>query len=186
MVLTGNQTTAFFENADQMALPRATVLQLQSEGILTVADLSDFDKDTLSQIAENLRRPGGRIPDPSPLAAVGATIPTPPFIFGAKSQMRLKVACDLIRYYDTTSRPLTAANIQWDPIMSRFKELWNALKIRRKADDPVTPKISKALPIIRWTEAFLDHLHRCIGVRLIPLAYVTRPDTTVPPKISQL
>ena len=124
--------------------------------------------------------------DPSPLAAVGATIPTPPFIFGAKSQMRLKVAYDLIRYYDTTGRPLTATNIQWDPVMSRFKELWNALKIRRKADDPVTPKISKALPIIRWTEAFIDHLHRCIGVRLIPLAYVTRPDTAVPADVPTL
>ena len=48
MVLTGGQTMAFLENANQMALPRATVLQLQSEGILTVADLQDFDKDTLS------------------------------------------------------------------------------------------------------------------------------------------
>ena len=143
MVLTANQTTAFFENADQMALPRATVLHLQTEGILAVADLSDFDKDTLTQIAENLRRPGGRVPDPSPLAAVGATIPTPPFIFGAKSQMRLKVACDLVKYYNTTGRPLTATNIQWDPVMSRFKELWNALKIRRKADDPVTPKYQR-------------------------------------------
>ena len=112
MVLTANQTTAFFENADQMALPRATVAQLQTEGILAVADLSDFDEDTLSQISENLRRPGGRIPDPSPLAAVGATIPTPPFVFGAKSQMRLKVACDLVNYYNTTGRPLTATNIQ--------------------------------------------------------------------------
>ena len=82
MVLTGNQTTAFFENTNQMALPRATVLQLQSEGILTVADLKDFDKDTLSQIAENLRRPGGRIPDPTPGTARGTTIPTPPFHSG--------------------------------------------------------------------------------------------------------
>ena len=186
MVLTANQTTAFFENADQMALPRATVVQLQTEGILAVADLADFDKDTLSQISENLRRPGGRIPDPSPLANAGATIPTPPFVFGAKSQMRLKVACDLVKYYNTTGRPLTASNIQWDPVMSRFKELWNALKIRRKADDPVTPKISKALPVIRWTEAFIDHLHRCIGVRLVPLAYVTRPDTAVPADVPAL
>ena len=186
MVLTAGQTTAFLENADQMALPRATVLQLQNEGILTVADLQDFDRETLSQIAGNLRRPGGRIPDPTHGAAAGATIPTPPFVFGAKSQMRLRVACDLIRYYNTTSRPLTAANIQWDPVMSRFKELWKALNDRRKADDPDTPRISKALPIIRWTEAFLDHLHRCIGVRLIPLAYVTRQDPIVPADVPLL
>ena len=94
--------------------------------------------------------------------------------------MRLRVACDLIRYYITTSRPLTATNIQWDPVMSRFKELWSALKDRRKAKDPETPKISKALPVIRWVEPFLDHLHQCIGVRLIPPAYVERTNVAVP------
>ena len=35
MVLTGAQTTAFFEGADQMAIPNATVLQLVAEGIET-------------------------------------------------------------------------------------------------------------------------------------------------------
>ena len=63
MVLTNAQTSAFFQDADQMAIPVATVLQLQSEGITTVQDLADFDKDSLVQIADNLRRPGGRIPD---------------------------------------------------------------------------------------------------------------------------
>ena len=86
MVLTAAQTTAFFEQGDQMGIPHATVLQLWREGIDSVDDLSDFDKDTLQQVADNLRRPGGRIQDPTPGAVVGATIPTPPFVFGAKSQ----------------------------------------------------------------------------------------------------
>jgi hypothetical protein len=42
------------------------------------------------------------------------------------------------------------------------------------------PKITKALPIIKWTEAFRDYLHRVIGVRIIPLAYVIRPEADVP------
>ena len=97
MVLTGAQVTAFFEDADQMGIPNATVVQMQTEGITTVNDLADFDKDSLQQLADNLRRPGGRVPDPNPNAAAGATIPTPPFVFGAKSQKRLQVACDLVR-----------------------------------------------------------------------------------------
>ena len=72
MVLTAAQTTAFFENANQMAIPTATVAQLGNEGITTVDDLIDFDEDSLKQIAENLRRPGGRIPDPTPGAPAGA------------------------------------------------------------------------------------------------------------------
>ena len=96
MVLTNAQTTAFFENAAQMAIPHATVVELQHEGIVTVSDLVDFDKESLKQVADNLCRPGGRIPDPTPGAAQGATIPKPPFVFGSKSQTRLGVACKLI------------------------------------------------------------------------------------------
>jgi hypothetical protein len=44
MVLTVAQTTVFFEAADQMSIPNATVMQLQNEGISSVNDLIDFDK----------------------------------------------------------------------------------------------------------------------------------------------
>ena len=86
MVLTAAQMTIFFEYAEQMGIPHTTVVQLQSEGITLVADLADFDKTSLQQFADNLRCPGGRVPDPNPGAPPGATIPTPPFVFGSKSQ----------------------------------------------------------------------------------------------------
>lgn len=67
MVLTAAQTTAFFEDAAQMGIPHATVIQMRNEGIVTVNDLVDFDKTTiLEQVAANLHRPAGRIPDPNP------------------------------------------------------------------------------------------------------------------------
>ena len=111
MVLTAAQNTAFFENPDQMGIPHETMVQMQREGIQTVADLADFEKQELQQLADNLRKPGGRIPDPNPNAALGATIPMPAFTYGAKSQKRLTVACDLVRFYQTVGRDLTAANI---------------------------------------------------------------------------
>jgi hypothetical protein len=98
MPLTAAQTTAFFEHDDQMGILNKTVAQLQQEGITTVDDLVDSDKYTMEQIAANLRRPAGRIPDPNPGAAPGATIPTPSFVFGAKSQKRLITASTLLRY----------------------------------------------------------------------------------------
>ena len=122
MVLTAAQTAAFFENDDQMGIPHATVVQMQTEGITVVGDLEGFDKETLQQLADNLRRPGGRIPDPNPNAVPGATIPTPPFTFGAKSQKRLAVACDLVRFYVTVEmgpRPLKLMTIQWLPHSTR-------------------------------------------------------------------
>ena len=66
MVLTVAQMTTFFEHADQMGIPHATVIQLCAEGIEAVADLADFDKESLQQLAVNLRHPGGHVPDPNP------------------------------------------------------------------------------------------------------------------------
>jgi hypothetical protein len=86
MVFTGAQMTAFFESPDQMGIPHMMVIQLQQEGIAIINDLANFDKDSLQQLANNLHHPGGRVPNPNPGAAPGATIPTPPFVFGAKSQ----------------------------------------------------------------------------------------------------
>ena len=130
MVLTAAQTTAFFENPDQLGVPHETMVQIQQEGIQTIADLADFEKQELQQLADNLRKPGGRIPDPNPNAAPGATIPMPAFTYGAKSQKRLTVACDLVRFYQTVGRDLTAANIQWNQVMSNFEIQWKALKDR--------------------------------------------------------
>ena len=50
---------------------------------------------------------------------------------------------------------------------------WKALKERKDEDDLEVPKITKALPIIKWTEAFQGFLNRVMGARMIPLAYVT-------------
>jgi hypothetical protein len=135
MVMTANQTKAFFEANTQVAMPNATIIQLQAEGISTVDDLLDFDKETLQQVANNLRRPGG-----------GA-----PLTFGAKSQLRLLVATGLVKYYNTLGCTLMAGNLQWISVMRNFKEQWQALKQKKAAPEPEVPKVTKALPIIKWT-----------------------------------
>ena len=174
MVITAAQTMAFFENPDQMGIPHTTVVQLQVEGITVIQDLADFDKDTLQQLADNLRKPAGGIPDPNPAGAAGATIPTPSFVFGAKSQHHISVACEIVRYYNAVGCDITAANMQWTQEIKNFEDQWKALKGHKEDDDPDVPKISKSLPIIKWTEAFQDFLHQVIGVRMISLAYMTR------------
>jgi len=76
-------------------------------------------------------------------------------------------------------RPLTSSKIQWYPVVRRFRDLWQAIKDHHADDDPETPKISKTLTIIRWTNAFRDHLCWCVGARHIPLAHVVRFDNAV-------
>ena len=186
MVLTAAQTTAFFENADQMGIPHATVVQLGIEGIVAVGDLADFHKDALQQLADNLGKPGGRIADPNPAAAARATIPTPALVFGAKSQKRLGVACDLVQYCDTVGCDLTAPNMRWNQVRKNFEIQWKALKDRKEEDPPEVPKITKTLPIMKWTEAFQDYLHRVIGVRVIPLVYIICTNSDVPMPVPPL
>jgi hypothetical protein len=48
--------------------------------------------------------------------------------------------------------------------MKNFAAQWKAMEDKKKADAPEVPKITKALPVIKWTEAFRDYLHRMIGV----------------------
>ncbi|KAL7557676.1 hypothetical protein ACA910_021099 [Epithemia clementina (nom. ined.)] len=113
--------TAFFEHQDQMGILHETVLQMQEEGINAVSDLTDFDKDLLLQLADNIQQPGGRVPNPNPAAPTGAMFLTPAFSFGAKSQKRIAVACNLICYYGMVGQDITAANIQWTSVMSNFE-----------------------------------------------------------------
>jgi hypothetical protein len=63
--------------------------------------------------------------------------------------------------------------------MKNFEIQWKALEDKKRAEEPEVPQITKALPIIKWTEAFWDYLHRMIGVRMIPLACVIQPAITV-------
>ena len=70
--------------------------------------------------------------------------------------------------------------------MKNFEIQWTALKDRKKDNDPEVPKITKALPIIKWIEAFQDFLHWIIGVRMIPLAYVIFANVNIPAPPPQL
>ena len=56
--------------------------------------------------------------------------------------------------------------------MKNFNIQWTALKEKKGEDSPETPKISKAPPVIKWTEAFQDFLNRKIGNQNNPLAYI--------------
>eukprot|EP00957_Ditylum_brightwellii_P115523 8811661-Ditylum_brightwellii.AAC.1 len=82
MVLTNAQTSAFFEDNDQMAIPHNTVIHLMNKGILTVDDLEEFKKTDIGQIAANLRTP--IVPE------------APLLVLGAKFVKRMTAACKLV------------------------------------------------------------------------------------------
>ena len=159
MIITAAQTNTFFEHQEQMGIPHGTVVQLQQEGITDVANLADFDKESLKQLADNLRRPGGQVLDPNLAVAAGTMIPTPAVVFGVKSQTKLSFACDLVCYYETAGCDLVAANMRWTQVGKNLDIQWKALKAQRVEDDLEVPEITESLPIIKWTDSFQDFLY---------------------------
>ena len=109
-----------------------TVVKLGNEGIVTVANLVKFDKDTIQQVADSLQRPGGRILDPTPNESPWATIPTPPFVLVENSQKQLLATCDRVRYYETIVQGITTVNISWNTVIHNFEAQLKALKEQKK------------------------------------------------------
>ena len=50
MVLSAAQTTAIFENPDQMGIPHEAMVQMQQEGIKMVPDLTDLENSHSSSL----------------------------------------------------------------------------------------------------------------------------------------
>lgn len=94
--MTQAEIDVFFTERQQMAIPQATINGgLMTEGIATVEDLGDFEDKDFKAIQENLRKPGGTVPNP---ADATRRIPTPSYVHGAKSLKRLKIAAAAVRY----------------------------------------------------------------------------------------
>ena len=180
LTLTNNlsdaQTLAFFTAAGQIGLDVRTFQFFQSEGIHSINDLYDINSDILDTIASNARKPTGRIPDPDPNAAVGATIPTPAYPIAAKSLHRLKISIRVIKYLAKTDRAVEAANLQWN-VLRDFSDHWSILTTKSKADFSQSPRLDKKSTCLRWYD---DHLKEWtgsnVGLQGAPLSYVIRPN----------
>ena len=133
-----------------MAITHETKIQIQEEGIDNVEKIVNFNKDTLKQVADNLRRPAGRVTETNPGATRGATISTPQLVFGAKSQMHLLISWNLSRYYNRMGKYDTPVSIWWDPFYTNFLDQWAAIINHKKGDNTKVLNISKTLIVIKW------------------------------------
>ena len=143
-----------------------------------------MDEKGLEALAKNMQQQR-RIPDPTignrGGAPAGSTIAAPSVPYGIKVQHRMLVTCKAGRFFKTINRPVTLVDLKYDPVGENFWEQWTAIEDIKKEAQPDVPVVSKDLPMIRWIEAFLDHLTRCLGIRYIPLVSVVRDKVEVDP-----
>eukprot|EP00957_Ditylum_brightwellii_P135645 10344224-Ditylum_brightwellii.AAC.1 len=89
-------------------------------------------------------------------------------------QKRLLKASELTRYYEMVGRRLTVLNTVYETVIKSFTNRWAGLRDCKHQTQPMVPKITGELPIMQWVDVFDDFLTQKIGVRTIPLSYVTR------------
>ena len=187
MVLTNAQTATFF--GTDMRIPIETVGELANLGIADVESLADYDEDLLKQVKEDLRKPAGTMNDPTYVPAAAGDpirqIPRNAFVFSPISFYRMTVAAAAVSYYEAVGRPITYPCVEWNGPLRVFAEYMKQLEVKKTAETPSVPKITKSLPVVQWTEAFETFLEKVLGVRDIPLAYVIR-EQDVPPAITPL
>ena len=102
----------------------------------------------------------------------------------AKSNKRIIVTANAMRYYTQVGRSITPANIS-ERTLAKFYMQWQALLKQEKQDDPEVPKLGGNGSILKWIESFKLHTKSIIGVRMCSLPYAldneaskatTRPD----------
>eukprot|EP00957_Ditylum_brightwellii_P104354 7948053-Ditylum_brightwellii.AAC.1 len=89
---------------------------------------------------ENLKRLGGRMNNPDKTL----------YPFRVRAQKRLQEALELTRYYITVGRRLTVVNTAYATVIRSFTNQWAGLKDRKGQTQPMVPKITAELPIMRW------------------------------------
>ena len=70
--------------------------------------------------------------------------------------------------------------MRWAGPLTLFKQYLTALESMKKDDKLDVPKVTRSLPIGQWSEAFIIHLEKTLGVRDIPMSYLVRSDVAVP------
>jgi hypothetical protein len=111
-------------------------------------DLWEFKAAGFKRIAESLKHPDGRAQNPNNNAVEKDMIATPRYA----SWLHLEASDDIVRYYKTCGWSLTALNMQWNPTTKWYHEYWVSLEEQLKDCPTALPKITKALPIMKWAE----------------------------------
>ena len=151
--------------------PRERREAIQEQGLNTINDLLEFDKESIDTLCYAVRKPGGTIPDPDPNAAANATIPNPGYSVPAICEKRLIAAAYTAKMYEMIGRPITADTLS----RARIKRYEAHKTLMDDHEDPEKlPQVSKTFGIVKAMDLVPSHLRDRLGVRKVPLSYVIR------------
>ena len=168
MVLTVNQLTSFFEDAGQMGLvTRTKTNSLNTEGITSIDDLAEWDDDDWDQWASKCKR-SDKTQDPNDATQLIATVP---YSLSVKSLKQLKLASKLVRYYESVSITLTAADMRWE-VMKNFTIQKQAMLVKAKETKHDVPKLGNKDTVDKWDDSLRVYAAQVYGAREATLEYL--------------
>ena len=184
MPLTTLYHTHFFTAAIQMGLSETQHLAslLAAQGLNTVDDFIDFDKDELDQALKNMHT---SIPSITAVEAITnvdgvITIPAepavpeiPPIIIPAKSAHRLEVASIAWHNFTDISHSITSANMHYNNTLKNFHIEWKAISSMAAASFSDVPCIMKNNPPLLFTDTFMVYCLNTFGYELLLLLHST-------------
>ena len=170
MVFTSAQQVSFFEDADQMGLSnRNCTLSLINEGIAAIDDLADWDDNYWDQRNSNCKKPD-RVQDPNSASNLIAQVP---FKISVHSLKRLNITSKLIRYYDSVSIVLSAANTLW-VMINNFKIQRKSMVKKSKQTIPDVHKLVKNTTVAKCNDSIKVHAAQFFGARKATFEYFLR------------
>ena len=104
---------------------------------MSVDDPAEFLPKDIKQVAETFRKPGGCIQDPND---EDATIPTPPFQFGARLIEWSTESCHLVHFHQTINRDITALVLQCNPVCT----LCGTMEASGREEEGTQPRSAEA------------------------------------------
>ena len=152
---------------------------IRQEGLETIGDFVEFEKEDVETLCASVRKPGGTIPNPNARApGAPANIPNPGYAIPAICEKRLISAAYTARVYAMIGREINSENMN----RARLKKYDAHKKLIDEHEDPERlPQVSKTFGIIKAMDLVPGHLRERLGLEKVALSYVIRNEENPPP-----
>ena len=142
------------------------------QGVNSIDELKFLDDKGVEGLCNNIRKPGGMMPNPN-AAAQGepAMISNPGQSVSARAENNLKLCCYFIHHRERISSSVTVDQITLANIRA-LRDLRDAEMDH--VDLEPKPKLTDLKNWPKTMEGIIEYLRGCLGVTKIPLSYVVR------------
>lgn len=158
---------------------------LVAQGLQSFDDFESLTDEDVSDICTNLRKPGGLVTNPNfnpanPAPGIPPVIPNPGVQVSHLTEKRLKMLAYYCFHLTRIQRPFAVANATL-PVLTDCYKLQDQHKAEDEKKIDLPGKLTNIDKIRQVLENIDDYLSRARGESNIPLLYIVRDSSALPP-----